>query len=77
MPKVLPLLVARADWGKNDLFTSMAALASLDALGKKAAAVAGQFKIVPDKGPASDERYNSYIPRLLEDLRSRFSVGGL
>jgi len=73
----LPLLAAHADWAKNDVFVSMAALASLDALGAKAAPLAEQIKALPDKGPAPDGRYSSYVPRLLEDLRSRFAAGGL
>jgi uncharacterized sulfatase len=76
LQKALPLLIARADWAQNDVFESMAALASLDALGEKAAPVAERIKTLPDKGPAPDPRYSGYVPRLLEDLRSRFAPGG-
>lgn len=77
LQKVLPELVARADWAQNDVFVSLAALASLDALGEKAAPVGERIKALPDKGPAPDPRYGGYVPRLLEDLRSRFASGGL
>ena len=77
LQRALPLLAARADWGQNDAFISLAALASLDALADKASGAAGPIKMLPDEGPAPDERYNSYIPRLLDDLRSRFSARGL
>ena len=68
----LDLLVARADWSKNDLFTALAALDALDALGSKAAPCAAALKALPGKGPSPHSRYSSYVPRLLDDLRSRF-----
>ena len=68
----LDFLVARADWAKNDLFTALAALAALDALGPKAAPCAAALKGLPTRGPSPHSRYSGYIPRLLEDLRERF-----
>ncbi len=68
----LPLLIARANWSKNDVFVALAALSALDALGDKAAAVAPQIQELPAKGPAPDARYSSYVPRLLGDLQARF-----
>ena len=68
----LPLLIARANWSKNDVFVALAALSALDALGDKAAAVAPQIQELPATGPAPDARYSSYVPRLLGDLQARF-----
>ena len=74
----LALLLAHADWSKNDVFTAMAALDAITALGDKAAlimkpeALAAQIKALPAKGPAPDARYKEYIPRMLEELRARF-----
>ena len=68
----LALLLAHADWSKNDVFTAMAALDALNALGQKAAPIAAQIKALPAKGPAPDARYKEYIPRMLEELRERF-----
>ena len=68
----LALLLAHADWSKNDVFTAMAALDALSALGQKAAPIAAQIKALPAKGPAPDARLKEYIPRMLEELRERF-----
>ena len=68
----LQLLLAHADWSKNDVFTAMAALDALSALGQKAAPIAAQIKTLPAKGPAPDARYKEYIPRMLDELRARF-----
>jgi uncharacterized sulfatase len=69
---VLPLLADHADISKQDVFVSLAALSALDALGDKAGPLAERIESLPDNGPTRDARYNSYVPRLLEDLRSRF-----
>lgn len=66
--RVLPLLGRLADWSKNDVFTTMAALNALDALGPKAASLRDRVSRLPAKGPVPDARYSSYVPRLLEDL---------
>jgi hypothetical protein len=68
----LTRLVDLADWSKHDVFTAMAALNSLDALGEKAAPVATQIKRLPSEGKAPDARYSSYVPRLVEDLQAKF-----
>ena len=68
----LELLLAHADWSKNDVFTAMSALDALNAVGQKAAPYAAQIKALPTKGPAPDPRYKEYIPRILEELRERF-----
>ncbi len=68
--RVLPLLAQQADWSKNDVFTVMAALNAIGALGEKAAPLAATVKALPSKGPAPDGRFNEYAPRLLEELRA-------
>ena len=68
----LPHLVARADWSRNDVFVAMAALNSLDALEDKSATAAADLRLLPTKGPAPDPRYTGYVPRLLQDLNTRF-----
>ena len=71
LARVLPLLAQHADWSKNDVFTTMAALGAIDALGEKAAPLAATIKVLPDNGPAPDGRFKEYVPRQLEELRSR------
>lgn len=69
---VFPLLAQTADCSKSDVFTAMAALNAISALGEKAAPLTATLKKLPGKGPSPHPRYDEYIPRLLEDLRSRF-----
>jgi uncharacterized sulfatase len=68
LDRALPLLVEHANGSKHDVFTSIAALNALGALGTKAAPALAELKALPDKGPSPDGRYNSYVPRLLTDL---------
>jgi uncharacterized sulfatase len=68
--RALQALIELSDWGKHDVFTVMAALNALDALGARAAPVAGAVKALPAKGKVPDPRYAPYVPRLLEDLRA-------
>ncbi len=70
--EALSLLVEHANWSRHDVFSALAALNSLDALGMKAAPGAAQIKALPDTGKSPDARYSSYVPRLLEDLQARF-----
>lgn len=70
----LPLLAGCADWSKNDLFVALAALGAFDALGERAAAAGPQIVTLPAKGPSPDPRYDSYVPRLLTDLQTRFQA---
>jgi arylsulfatase A-like enzyme len=72
LARVLPLLGQLADWKTNDVFTTMAALNSIAALGDKATPLAATIKVLPSNGRAPDGRYKEYVPRLLEELRERF-----
>lgn len=69
----LPLLAEHADWSKHSVFSAMAALNSLDALGPKAAPLTSLLKAAPVVGPVPDERYKPYVPRLLTDLQARIT----
>ncbi|MBI2925028.1 MAG: sulfatase-like hydrolase/transferase [Verrucomicrobia bacterium] len=70
--EILPLLVEHANWGRHDVFTALAALNSLDALGPRAAPIEDAIKLLPTTGPTPHLRYTSYVPRLVEDLQARF-----
>ena len=72
LQEVLPLLAEHADWQKHDVFSALAALNSIDALGAKASPLAAAIKVMPTNGPAPDPRFKSYVPRLVEDLQARF-----
>lgn len=69
LARVLPVLGTLADWSKNDVFTVMAALNAIDALGRKAMPLRDTIARLPAKGPAPHARYSEYVPRLLADLK--------
>ena len=69
--EVLPLLATHADWSKQSVFNALAALNSIDALGRKAASLATTIQSLPTNGPSPHVRYSSYVPRLVEDLQLR------
>lgn len=73
----LALLGQCADWSKNDVFTTMAALNAIEALGEKSAPLAALLKTLPATGPAPDARFREYVPRLLEELRDEPSGAGV
>jgi len=70
--RALERLVSLANWKQNGVFTAMAALNALGAVGDKTAPFAAQIHALPADGPAPDPRFKGYIPRLLEELRERF-----
>jgi len=70
----LTALTGHADWQKHDVFTVMAAVISLEALGPKAKAVTGAIEALPIEGKSPDPRYASYVPRLLNNLRSNLGM---
>ena len=69
-------LVKDAPWGANDVFTSMAALAALDALEPAVVkpVLADKMASLPSTGPMPDQRYSSYVPSLLERLAARLEL---
>jgi arylsulfatase A-like enzyme len=64
----LPVLVTLADWDKNDVFVTMAALRALDGLGANAAGGADAIRKLPAEGKVPDARYRPYVPALLKHL---------
>jgi arylsulfatase A-like enzyme len=71
LEETLPLLADLANWKTHGVFSAMAALNSLDALGAQAAPVAGIIRALPATGPVPHERYSSYVPWLIESLREK------
>ena len=72
----LGALTPLADWSKHDLFTALAALHALEALGPvKIAGARATILALPATGPSPDVRYDSYIPRILEKLRADLGAG--
>lgn len=68
----LPHLVRRADWSRNSVFVTMAALNSLDAIDEKAESMIGVIRRLPATGEMPHERFKGYVPRLLQDLVAKF-----
>ncbi|NBR84449.1 MAG: sulfatase [Proteobacteria bacterium] len=68
LDQALPALLEQADQTKGNVFTGIAALNALGKLGPKAAPALAAIQALPTNGPSPDARYNSYVPRLLEDL---------
>jgi uncharacterized sulfatase len=66
----LNVLQELAPPAKNGVLTSMAALVAIDALGKGAAPLLDMVRDMPTEGKSPDGRYNSYIPRLVADIRT-------
>jgi len=52
----------------NGVLIAMSALAAIEALGEKAASIQGFVARLDPKGPSPDERYNSYVPRLIQNI---------
>lgn len=64
------VLLKAADWPKNDVFISMTALNSIDALGPEAAALKAGLRESAKVGAVPHPRYASYVPRLLQTIES-------
>ncbi|HYF37715.1 MAG TPA: sulfatase, partial [Prosthecobacter sp.] len=52
----------------GDVLTAMSALAAIEALGAKAASLHAEIGGLDPSGPSPDGRYNSYVPRLIENI---------
>ena len=68
LAKALPTLSALAAPKDHDVLTAMAALAAIEALGPKADSLKPQIATLDPNGPTPDDRYNSYVPRLIENI---------
>ncbi|MEX2114912.1 MAG: sulfatase-like hydrolase/transferase [Pirellulales bacterium] len=67
--QALEVLTQVCNWPRNDLFVTLAALNAVDACGQSAAPVRAAIRQFPVQGPAPHERYQSYIPRLLDTAK--------
>jgi hypothetical protein len=63
--KTLASLAAPA---QNGVLVSMSALAAIEALGEKAASIHQAIAAMKPSGPSPDGRYNSYVPRLIQNI---------
>lgn len=52
----------------------MSALAAIEALGDKAATLHDMIAAMQPNGPSPDGRYNSYVPRLIDNIVPAKSV---
>jgi arylsulfatase A-like enzyme len=68
LAQALPTLSALAAPKDHDVLTAMAALAAIEALGPKADSLKPQIATLDPNGPTPDDRYNSYVPRLIENI---------
>jgi uncharacterized sulfatase len=53
---------------KNGVFTAMAALNAIEALGPKAVSLKPHVAALNPKGPSPDNRYDSYVPRQIASI---------
>jgi uncharacterized sulfatase len=53
---------------KNGMLVAMPALAAIEALGEKAAPLHALVRQLNPSGPSPDDRYNSYVPRLIQNI---------
>jgi len=70
----LEVLGRLAPADKQGVLISIAALNAIDSLGKKAAPLLPVIRAITGEGPSPDERYNSYVPRLVADITQ--NLGG-
>ena len=64
----LAVLQELASPSQNGVFVAMAALAAIEGLGPKADGLRDFVKTLPTDAGSSDERYRSYVPRLVESI---------
>jgi uncharacterized sulfatase len=61
-------LASLASPEQNGVLVSMSALAAIEALGEKAATLHEAIATMAPRGPSPDGRYNSYVPRLIQNI---------
>ncbi len=66
----LDVLKSLAPPDKNNVFVSMAALNAIETLGEKAAVLHETVRTMSSKGESPDERFDSYVPRLIQNITS-------
>jgi hypothetical protein len=60
-----------AVWSVNDVFTTMTALTALESLGPEIIKYSEQIERMSAGGESPDGRYDSYVPRLVANLREQ------
>ncbi|MBI4622649.1 MAG: sulfatase-like hydrolase/transferase [Verrucomicrobia bacterium] len=68
LPATLALLGELAPPERNGVFVAMSALSAIQALGPKAASLRELVRTMKPAGPSPDERFNSYVPRLIANI---------
>jgi uncharacterized sulfatase len=64
----LRVLAELAPPEKSGVLVAMPALAAIEALGDKAAPLHGLVRELNPRGPSPDNRFDSYVPRLIENI---------
>jgi hypothetical protein len=67
----LAVLLDHADLSHNRIYTVVAALNALDALGDRAATVRDKVRALPDTAPDVIDKMKDYVPRLKESILTR------
>jgi hypothetical protein len=60
---------------KNGVLISMSALSAIEALGPKAASLHELVRTMKPDGPSPDERFDSYVPRLIANIVPSANAG--
>ena len=63
-----PNIASLATPETNGVLTAMAALTAIEALGEKAATLYQGIAAINPNGPSPDERYNSYVSRIIGNI---------
>jgi len=75
LERALDVLKEAADPTRTSAYVAIAAMNSLDALGPKAAPLAGFIRSMPTDDPKAVERANKYVRMLRHELLKRFDGG--
>jgi HEAT repeat protein len=65
---VLQVLGSLADSERHGVLTAMAALSAIESLGDRASSLRPLIAKRKTEGPSPDERYDSYVPRLVANI---------
>jgi len=68
--RAMGILISHANWSSHDVFSTMAAVSALESLGSTIAVYADEITQLPAKGKSPHDRYSSYVPRLLQNLKA-------
>lgn len=68
LPGALAVLGELAPPERNGVFVAMSALSAIQALGPKAASLRELVRTMKPSGPSPDARFDSYVPRLIENI---------